>query len=289
MTDNFIALETARNSLPSREREGQVRRAVPGWAGRTNIDCSGTPRPHRALRAPHRLAGGESVRAFRGGLVAAIAISLALSASPAFAKKKSQPIQPDPEYAPTLSIPQALPPVPNGAIFQASNGYSALTNGARAGMVGDVLTIALVERTQALKSNGANTDRTGSIGITPPVTGPLSFFNPSDISMGGNSAFQGVGTAQQSNSLQGQVTVTIAEVYPNGTMLVRGEKLISLNRGSEHIRFSGIVRAMDIGPENIILSSRVANAQIIYGGTGEIARASQKGWLQRFFEILSPF
>lgn len=232
-----------------------------------------------ALRSPSPL---------RGGLVAALVIALCAS-SPAYARKKKPPIQPDPDYAPTLSMPLPAPAVPNGAIFQASNGYSALTSGARAGMVGDILTIALVERTQAVKSNGANTDRNGSIGITPPATGPLSFFNPSDIGMGGNTSFQGTGTAQQSNSLQGQVTVTIAEVYPNGTMLVRGEKLISLNRGSEHIRFSGIVRAVDIGPENVIPSSRVANAQIIYGGTGEIARASQKGWLQRFFEIISPF
>lgn len=228
-------------------------------------------------------------RSLRGGLIAALVLSLALAASPAHAKKKKQPIQPDPDYAPTLSMPRPAPGVANGAIFQASNGYSALTNGARAGMVGDVLTIALVERTQAVKSNGANTDRNGSIGLSPPTSGPLSLFSPSDIGMGGTTTFQGTGTAQQSNSLQGEVTVTIAEVYPNGTMLVRGEKLISLNRGSEHIRFSGIVRAVDIGPENIVPSSRVANAQIIYGGTGEIARASQKGWLQRFFETISPF
>lgn len=224
----------------------------------------------------------------RHGLTAALLVALC-AATPALAKKKKTPIQPDPDYAPTLSMPQPAPAVPNGAIFQASNGYSALTNGARAGMVGDVLTIALVERTQAAKSNGANTDRNGTIGLTPPATGPLSLFDPSDVSMGGNTSFKGTGTAQQSNSLQGQVTVTIAQVYPNGTMLVRGEKLISLNRGAEHIRFSGIVRAVDIGPDNIVPSSRVANAQIVYGGTGEIARASQKGWLQRFFEIISPF
>lgn len=224
-----------------------------------------------------------------GKLAVILAVVALACATPSYAKKKKPPIQPDPDFAPTLSVARAAPAVPNGAIFQASNGYSALTNGARAGMVGDILTIALVERTQAAKSNGANTDRNGSIGLTPPATGPLSFFNPSDISMGGNTTFQGTGTAQQSNSLQGEVTVTIAEVYPNGTMLVRGEKLISLNRGSEHIRFSGIVRAVDIGPENIVPSSRVANAQIIYGGSGEIARASQKGWLQKFFEILSPF
>ena len=229
----------------------------------------------------------RSASALRGGLAAVLVLALC-AGTPAHAKKK-KPIEPDPDYAPTLSVQRPAQAVPNGAIFQASNGYSALTNGARAAMVGDVLTIALVERTQAVKSNGANTDRTGSIGLTPPTTGPLSLFNPSDVSAGGNTTFKGQGTAQQSNSLQGQITVTIAEVYPNGTMLVRGEKLMSLNRGAEHIRFSGIVRQIDVGQDNIIPSSRVANAQIIYGGTGEIARASQKGWLQRFFEIISPF
>ncbi len=285
---NFPNHDSANHPLPSRLREG----CPQGGVGASQGDACASARAHPGPAAPALplpQAGVENVRSLlRDGLLAALVVALC-AASPAYAKKKKQPIQPDPEYAPTLSMPRTAPAVPNGAIFQASNGYSALTNGARAGMVGDVLTIALVERTQAAKSNGANTDRNGSIGITPPATGPLSFFNPSDIGMGGNTTFQGAGTAQQSNSLQGQVTVTIAEVYPNGTMLVRGEKLISLNRGSEHIRFSGIVRAVDIGPENIIPSSRVANAQIIYGGSGEIARASQKGWLQRFFEIISPF
>ena len=285
----FSNHDSANRPLPYRLREGCPQGGVGASQSSSGVSAQAHPGPAApALPLPH--AGVEKAGSpVRAGMIAAIALSLVISASPAYARKKKPPIQPDPDYAPTLSLPAPAPAVPNGAIFQASNGYSALTNGARAGMVGDVLTIALVERTQAAKSNGANTDRNGSIGLSPPTTGPLSFFNPSDIGMGGNTSFQGVGTAQQSNSLQGQVTVTIAEVYPNGTMLVRGEKLISLNRGSEHIRFSGIVRAIDIGPENVIPSSRVANAQIIYGGSGEIARASQKGWLQRFFEIISPF
>src|SRR3546814_7846676 len=109
-------------------------------------------------------------------------------------------------------------------------------------MIGDLLTITLVERTQAAKSNTAATDRSGTIGLTPPTTGPLSLFSPSDASMGGNSTFGGKGQATQSNTLSGEISVTIAEVYPNGTMLVRGEKLVTLNRGDEYIRIAGIVR-----------------------------------------------
>lgn len=203
----------------------------------------------------------------------------------------SEQARPDPAYAVTLApTPVQLPPAAtDGSIFQASAGYAPLTSGARAARVGDLLTIALIERTQAVKSNSANVDKSGSFGITPPTTGPLSVFNPSDVSFGGGTNFKGGGSAQQSNALSGEISVTVAQVFPNGTMLVRGEKLIRLNRGDEYVRFSGLVRIADIGPENIVASSRVADAHIDYGGAGEIAQASKQGWLQKFFNIVSPF
>ncbi|MGN6690888.1 MAG: flagellar basal body L-ring protein FlgH [Sphingopyxis sp.] len=209
-------------------------------------------------------------------------LALALAPVPAAAKDKAAP------DAFAVSVPLPPPPAPsNGAIFQ--GGYVPLTSGGRAGAVGDIITIQLVERTAATKSNAANTQRNGDIGLTPPSTGPLSLFNPSDVAMGGNQQFKGKGDASQSNALSGEVSVTIAAVYPNGTMLVKGEKLLTLNRGDERVQISGVVRAIDIGPDNRVLSTRVANANIRYVGKGEIARASQQGWLQRFFSLISPF
>ena len=186
-----------------------------------------------------------------------------------------------------MPVDPAPPPTPNGAIFQ--GGYTPLTSGGRAGRVGDIVTIQLVERTAATKSNSATTQRGGSIGLTPPSTGPLSLFSPSDIGAGGDQQFKGKGDAAQSNALSGEISVTVAEVYPNGMMLVRGEKLLTLNRGDERVQISGLVRPIDIGPDNRVLSTRVANATIRYVGKGEIARASKQGWLQRFFSIISPF
>lgn len=212
------------------------------------------------------------------------ALVLALAIVPAGAAARDKPA-PDAFAAATPVPPAPLPG--NGSIFQGS--YVPLTSGGRAGQVGDILTIQLVERTAATKSNAAGTQRDGNIGLTPPSTGPLSLFNPSDIAMGGGQQFKGKGDASQSNALSGEVSVTIAAVYPNGTMLVRGEKLLTLNRGDERVQISGIVRAMDISPDNRILSTRVADANIRYVGKGEIARASQQGWLQRFFSIISPF
>ncbi len=209
-------------------------------------------------------------------------IALALAPTPALAKDK---VAPD-AFSVSMPAPPA-PPAANGSIFQ--GGYVPLTSGGRAGAVGDIITIQLVERTAATKSNAAGTQRDGNISLTPPATGPLSLFNPSDIAMGGGQQFKGKGDASQSNALSGEVSVTIAAVYPNGTMLVKGEKLLTLNRGDERVQISGIVRAIDIGPDNRVLSTRVANANIRYVGKGEIARASKQGWLQRFFSIISPF
>lgn len=221
-------------------------------------------------------------------LITAISL-IALAASPAdAAKQKKRDIERE-YYAPTV-IAQPVAPPANGSIFQASTGYTPLTSGARATSVGDIITIVLTERTQATKTTSADTNRSGSVGLMPPTTGILSkLFSTSDVSAGGQNTFTGKGNASQSNALTGEITVTIAQVYPNGTMLVKGEKSLTLNRGDEFIQISGLVRQADIAPDNRIASTRVADAKIIYKGKGEIANASRQGWLQRFFSAISPF
>ncbi|MBV9882900.1 MAG: flagellar basal body L-ring protein FlgH [Sphingomonadaceae bacterium] len=195
---------------------------------------------------------------------------------------------PQPVFTPAPPPPPP-PPAANGAIFQPQYGYAPLTSGQRAAQVGDVITIVLVERTQGTSTSTSATDRAGNIGLTPPTTGPLSLFAPTDASMGGNSTFAGHGQTGQSNSLVGEISVVVSEVLPNGNMRVRGEKLLHINRGNETIRVAGIVRPGDISADNRVASTRVADAQIDYVGRGEISRASRQGWLQRFFSILSPF
>ena len=213
--------------------------------------------------------------------------SALLPGSPALAGKSARTSV---DYAPTYAQPAPEGAPANGGIFQAANGYAPLTSGARAAMVGDIITIQLVESTQASKSNAANTGRDGSIGLTPPTTGPLSMLlKSSDIGASGTQSFKGTGAASQSNSLNGEITVTVAKLFPNGTMLVRGQKALTLNRGDELIQIAGLVRQADITPDNKVLSTRVADARITYSGKGEIARASRQGWLQRFFSMLSPF
>ncbi len=83
--------------------------------------------------------------------------------------------------------------------------------------------------------------------------------------------------------------MTVSKVLANGTMLVQGQKRVTLNRGDEFVQIKGLVRSADIDANNRIPSTRVADAQIAYTGKGDVARASRHGWLSRFFSVVSPF
>ena len=216
--------------------------------------------------------------------------ALSLGAEPAHAqflglgKKK-----PKEDFSATLAQPEPVAAPANGGIFQASDGYAALYEGMRARRVGDPLTIVLVERTSASKSASSKLDSGGGFSLTPPTTGALNLFEKSDATVSGSRNFNGAGTADQANALSGEISVTVAEVYPNGTMLVQGQKRVTLNRGDEFVQIKGIVRTADIDAYNRVASTRVADARIAYTGKGDVARASRQGWLSRFFQILSPF
>ncbi|MEP3049904.1 MAG: flagellar basal body L-ring protein FlgH [Erythrobacter sp.] len=176
-----------------------------------------------------------------------------------------------------------------GAIYQAAQGYSGLHVGTRARRLGDMVSIVLVENTSTNKSTSSQTQRDGSFSITPPTTGPLAFLNPNALNAGAQGSFTGQGNASQQSQLSGTVSVTIAALYPNGTAEVVGEKQMSLSQGVEWIQFAGRIRLIDIDADNRLSSAQVANARIIYSGDGSVQRASQPGWLSRFFSLITPF
>lgn len=213
-----------------------------------------------------------------------LTLALALIAPPALAKPK-----PPAGFEPALPAPPAPPHAADGAIFNLASGYAPLVDGNRARRVGDPLTVVLVETTTTSKSAAAKTQRKGDLSITPPSAGLLSFLKPDALKAGSQGSFNGQGNASQTSSLGGEVSVTIAEVRPNGTALVRGEKRLLLSQGQEWIQFSGIVRLADLDADNRIASTRVADARIEYAGNGQIQRASRPGWLSRFFSAVSPF
>ncbi len=177
---------------------------------------------------------------------------------------------------------------PDGGIVTLRT-YRALAQDSIARNVGDILSVRLVERTQASKSASASAGRESDFSARLPETPPFSYIPRNLLSGGSSQKFKGQGNAAQSNQLSGDITVIVEQTYPNGTLLIRGEKQVSLNRGMEFIRITGLIRLQDIGPDNRIDSYRVANARINYSGKGEIAAHSKQGWLQRFFTQVTPF
>jgi flagellar L-ring protein precursor FlgH len=186
----------------------------------------------------------------------------------------------------TATQPLYLPPVPpsNGAIYQSGSAL-VLFEDIKARRVGDILTIVLNERTNAEKKADTSVDKSSESGIgIPKLFGQTVPELENSVSAGHK--FETEGDSKQSNKLEGSIAVTVAQVLANGNLVVQGEKWITINHGEEFIRIRGIVRPMDIGPENTISSTKVADAQILYSGRGSLARANKPGWLTEFF--LSP-
>lgn len=207
----------------------------------------------------------------------------------------NQPRPNDPYFAPVTPASLKAPPMANGGIYQ--EGYSAnLWEDKRARRVGDIITVLLEEKTVSSKNAQTDIKKNAEVETnTPTIFGTQPHIPASVISgasgsnlnlsntLEGERTFSGKAGSNQSNSLLGSITVTVADVLPNGVLLVKGEKWLTLSTGEEFIRIQGMVRQSDIGPDNSILSTKLADSRITYSGTGDFANSSQMGWLSKFF------
>lgn len=199
----------------------------------------------------------------------------------------------NPYYAPVQ--PQTLQQVRpvTGSIYSATTSRDIYGDG-RATRIGDIITVVLTESTQSSKSAKTSLDKSNEFNLPQPTLfghGVSAFGNPTSASLPATSTeFEGEGKSDMSNSLSGNITVTVHDVLPNGTLVVRGEKWLTLNQGEEYIRVSGMVRPQDIGQDNTVQSTKLADARIEYAGSGAVSDTNAAGWLARFFiNPLWPF
>lgn len=193
----------------------------------------------------------------------------------------------DPEFAAVRPVASQPLPTNSGAIYR--SGYEVvLFEDDTAKRVGDLITVVLQETTSSSKRAITNTKKESDVDAgLPTLFGGLATLNGINVlqnDIEANRSFKGEGDSSQSNTLFGTITATVSEVYPNGNLFIRGEKLLTLNQGVEHVRISGIVRSSDVSPENTVMSSQLANAKLIYGGEGVIAETNTKGWVQRIID-----
>lgn len=192
---------------------------------------------------------------------------------------------------PTSALPvaQPAPMINNGAIFQAAQ-YRPLFEDHRARLVGDTLTVQIVEKVSATQKGTSSIDKSGKVsaGITAlPFVSANSFGRASAAGTSSNT-MDSKGSTENTNDFSGTITATVTGVLPNGHLLVAGEKQIGVNHNVDVLRFSGQVDPRAIQPGNTVPSAQIANVRIEHRGRGAQAEANGIGWLARFFLNVLP-
>jgi flagellar L-ring protein FlgH len=193
-----------------------------------------------------------------------------------------------PPAAAAIAIP--APAQANGSIFQAAS-YRPLFEDYRARLVGDTLTVQIVEKISATQTSTSSVDKTGKVGANFKALPGLSVSNlaklGADVST--NNSFEGKGATVNSNDFSGIITVVVRQVLPNGHLLIAGEKQIGVNENVDVLRFSGQVDPRVIQAGNSVPSAQIASVRLEQRGRGQQAESQAMGWLGRVFLSVLPF
>ncbi len=196
------------------------------------------------------------------------------------------PPESDPLYTPVRPAYSEPLEVADGAIYRTGFGIT-LFDDRKARRVGDIITVLLSESTQASKSANTSVAKDSALDIGTPniYGGPVMHIGREILSASADASrsFSGGSDTTQSNSINGTIGVSVVEVMSNGNLVIRGEKLLTLNQGSERIQLSGIIREADVAPDNTVMSTQIADAKITYTGEGALSDANSMGWASRFF------
>jgi len=216
------------------------------------------------------------------GLAGCDTMSETLNKRPPVDVLKTEAVRPQPIVAPVAN---------NGSIFQASQ-YRPLFEDHRARLVGDTITVQIVEKVSATQTSTSSIDKSGGIaaGVTAIPGISANSFLPARATIGATSSntFAGKGSTENSNDFSGTITATVIDVLPNGHLVISGEKQIGVNHNVDVLRFSGQVDPRAIQAGNSVASAQIANVRIEQRGKGQQADAQGIGWLGRFFLNVLP-
>ena len=198
-----------------------------------------------------------------------------------FAEAKPKPVN-------TNAQPVSRPA--NGSLFSTVS-YRPGFEDSRARLMGDIVTIQIVESLTASQVSKSTVNRTTAAGntFTPPLPGILNDLGNLNLSAKSNNDFEGKGDTAAANTFTGSITATVIEVLPNGHLVVAGEKQIGVNQNVDVMRFTGTVDPRLLQPNNIISSIQVADVRVESRGRGAQGEAQTVGWLSRFFLSFNPF
>ncbi len=174
-----------------------------------------------------------------------------------------------------------------------------LYNDQVARQVGDLVTILVKETTSVSDTAKTETkrqnDAQASVNILPNSTrlpaaqgqnnsGTLPAFD-----LGSSKEFKGEGKVEASGEVRATITGRVTDILDNGNLVVEGVRQVKVNADTKTIRITGVIRAVDIRPDNTVLSEKLHNFQVAIDGEGPLTRAQQEGWLGRIIDTVWPF
>lgn len=201
--------------------------------------------------------------------------------------------------ATTAPAPATTPEVlSDGSLWNDDAPLISMFSDQKARTVGDIVTIKITESSAATNKASTETDRSSSLSASVdaffnaekrfPADQP--FFNPfAKVAGGMESEFEGTGTTKRSGDLNAYITALVTQVLPNGNLVVTGSREVLINNENQIIQLTGMVRPRDIGANNQVLSTYVADARISYSGTGVVNDRQKPGWLTNIVMKAWPF
>ena len=190
------------------------------------------------------------------------------------------------------NIPETAPAatIATGAIYRPDS-FRPLFEDRRARLVGDLVTIQIIENITASQKSSSTVDRNSetSAGISAlPFVGK-AFTDKTTLGAKSANTFGGKGGTEGANKFEGSITASVIDVLPNGHLVVAGEKQIGVNQNMDVLRFSGTVDPRMLQPGSVIASTHVANVRVESRGRGAQKEAQVMGWMGRFFNSVTPF
>jgi flagellar L-ring protein precursor FlgH len=195
-------------------------------------------------------------------------------------------------------VPVAKPYYSPGSLWPGENSRNSLFADNKARYVNDIVTISVDESSSGQNKASTNTSRDTKTdaGISALLGLDTSIINANanmggKIAVGGTSAnsLKGAGDTSRGGTLTARITAKVVQVLDNGNLLLEGRRQLTLNEEDQYIVITGIVRPEDITSDNLVSSSQIADARIVYTGTGVVHDKQRPGWLTRILDWGWPF
>lgn len=166
---------------------------------------------------------------------------------------------------------------------------SAITD-LKARNVGDILTVSIQE--QHSVKNEEKVERRNDTSLAAR----LEAFSLSDKTFQSNvlpridirkeQDFQGEAKQNSGSEVRASIACVVVDVQPNGNLVIAGTRSVTVNDETRTLRISGLVRALDVTPNNTVSSAQVADARIAITGEGANTRQVTRGPVGQLFDVL---